>query len=382
MQSAAALFSTSLPEARYRAHQTLIDAAVAKVFSKGQFILGEETSVFETEFARFLGARYCRGVGTGTDALELALRACDIGPGDAVLTVSWTATATVAAIERAGAIPVLVDIDEASFTMDPAALEEAIAEHLVRPDRGWPRLKAVLVVHLYGHPANMPRIVSIARRHGLRVIEDCAQAHGATLDGQMTGTWGDLGAFSFYPTKNLGAFGDAGAVVTNDATLAEKVRMLREYGWQTRQVSAIPGVNSRLDELQAAILRVLLPHLPAENASRRALAARYHATLAGSRVPQSPSSVVHAFHQYVVRTGQRDALKDSLQARGILTQVHYPRPVHLQPAYHGRLLHGQRGLPRTEAVAQEVLSLPMSPYLTGGQIEAILDGLSRCKKFV
>lgn len=384
MQPAAAHYSPALPEARYFAHRVELDAAVAQVLAGGQYILGEQTAGFEAEFARFVGAKHAVGVANGTDALELALRACGIGRGDAVLTVSWTATATVAAIERAGATPILVDIDETSFTMDPAALTEAIEDHQARLQTEGSGLKAVVVVHLYGHPADMASILKVARANGLRVIEDCAQAHGATLDGRMAGTWGDAGAFSFYPTKNLGAFGDGGAVVTNEPGLADKVRMLREYGWVTRQVSSVPGVNSRLDELQAAMLRVLLPHLTVENARRRELAVEYQQSLAGSslKTPQVRAGVQHAFHQYVVRSSDRDRLKEELRKQGIATQVHYPLPIHLMPAYERRLAHGKRGLKSTETIAKEVLSLPMSPYFTQEKVRAIVGVLSTCKDFL
>lgn len=237
----------------------------------------------------------------------------------------------------------------------------------------------MIPVHLYGQPADLPAILELARRHGLRVIEDCAQAHGARLLDRMTGTWGDLAAFSFYPTKNLGAFGDGGAVATNDPSLAQRVKLLREYGWQSRYLSAIPGLNSRLDELQAGILRVLLQALPEENGRRRELAERYDRLLAGTTLagPLRRPGSVHVFHQYVVRTPRRDDLKAFLETQGIGTQIHYPVPVHLQPAYQGRLFHRARGLPHTEAAAREILSLPMTPHWTLPQWEAIQTSLGR-----
>ncbi len=317
-------------------------------------------------------------MGSGTDALHLALRACGIGPGDRVFTVSHTAVATVAAIELAGATPVLVDIDPATFTMDPNRLEEAVGAdegrrtkdegHVNRPSSLVSvvrRRSAIIPVHLYGHPADMAAILEIARRYDLWVIEDCAQSHGATIDGQKTGTFGDIAAFSFYPTKNLGALGDGGAVVTSDPALAEQTRLLREYGWRERYVSAIPGLNSRLDELQAAILRVKLRYLDAENARRRALAAEYDRLLADSsvRTPITRPDVSHVFHQYVIRSGRRDALQAYLRSQGIGTLIHYPAPVHAQPAYAGRISIGE-GLPHTEAAAREILSLPMFPELS------------------
>lgn len=368
----------SLPRARYLAHREEIETAIAEVFTSGQFILGAQTRAFEDEFARFLGAQHGVGVASGTDAIELALRACGIGPGDAALTVSWTATATVAAIERAGAMPVLADIDPRTFTLDPEAAQETIHEH---QSAGGPKLKAIIPVHLYGHPADLPAILSIARRHGLRVIEDCAQAHGAMFDKRMAGSWGDLAAFSFYPTKNLGAFGDGGAVVTQDTVMAERVRALREYGWQSRYVSSVPGVNSRLDEVQSAILRVLLRRLPAENQQRRRLARRYDTALAGTGItpPFIREMVSHAFHQYVVRTPERARLRAFLEEADISASIHYPAPVHLQPAYAGRVRIGRRGLPQTEAAAREVLSLPMSPHLPAAEVERITARLGQWK---
>jgi len=368
----------SLPAARYRAHRTEINAAIAEVFRGGRFILGSQTTAFEKEFAAFIGAACCVGVGSGTDALEIALRACGIGAGDAVLTVSHTAVATVSAIERAGATPVLVDVDASTFTMDPNRLEATILEYSKRRGaRARPRLKAIIPVHLYGHPADMPAILSIARDHGLRVIEDCAQSHGASLRGRTTGTWGDLAAFSFYPTKNLGAFGDGGAVITNHPRLAERVHLLREYGWKDRYVSALPGINSRLDELQAAMLRVLLKHLPEENARRSEIARQYGQLLAplDLALPQPSIDIVHVFHQYVVKTSRRDGLQEFLAGRGIATQVHYPMPVHRQPAYRQRLFSGRRGLPNTESVARQILSLPMSPYLKRKDVAMICSAV-------
>jgi dTDP-4-amino-4,6-dideoxygalactose transaminase len=368
----------SVPAARYQAHKTEIDKAMARVFRSGRFILGEQVAAFEKEFAAFLGANHCIGVGSGTDALELALRACGIGSGDAVLTVAHTAVATVAAIGRAGAFPVLVDIDPATFTMDAAHLERTMREYTNQGRSAMrPRLRAVIPVHLYGHPADMPAVLSLARSHRLRVIEDCAQSHGASLAGKPAGTWGNLAAFSFYPTNNLGAFGDGGAVVTNDSRLGAKVRLLREYGWtaQSRDASRIPGMNSRLDELQAAILRLLLKHLSEENNRRRELAAEYARWLAGAELvlPQTSANAVHVFHQYVVRTPRRERLREALESNGFPAQVHYPVPVHRQPAYRRRVFIPRGGLPNTDAAARQVLSLPISPHFRGGQIKKICD---------
>lgn len=370
----ASTLSLGLPAARYRAHRAALDAAAAAVFAGGQFILGPQVAAFESEFAAALGLPHCAGVASGTDALELALRACGVEPGSAVLTVPFTATGTVAAIERAGAVPVWVDIDPATGTLDPASLEATVAAYAAAGDRARRApLRAVLPVHLYGHPADLPALLAIAARHGLRVIEDCAQAHGAALEGRPAGSWGDAAAFSFYPTKNLGAFGDGGAVATRDPEIDRRVRRLREYGWTTRHVSAEPGLNSRLDELQAALLRVLLPHLPAENAARRAAADVYTERLrdSGLALPVTRPGAVHAFHQYVVRAPAREALQAALAARGLPTQVLYPVPAHLQPAYRGRFFAGPAGLPHSEAAARSVLSLPISPHLSPADLEHV-----------
>jgi dTDP-4-amino-4,6-dideoxygalactose transaminase len=357
------------PRANYLAHRAEIDAAIASALESGRYILGEQVTAFEREFAAYLGVRHAIGVGSGTDALHLALRACGMGPGLPVFTVAHTAVATVAAIEMCGATPVLVDISRTDFTMDPNRLAEAVKTSRFSPLQCAPFRGAVIPVHLYGHPADTAAILAIARRHDLAVVEDCAQSHGAAEGGRMTGAVGDIAAFSFYPTKNLGALGDGGAVVTSDPNLAERVRLLREYGWRQRYVSDIPGVNSRLDELQAAILRVKLRHLDAENARRRRIAAEYDRLLAGSglALPQVRPGVTHVYHQYVVRTAGRDALQAYLRARGIGALIHYPVPVHLQPAYAGRL-RGTEALSETEAAAREVLSLPMFPELTDEQV--------------
>lgn len=360
------------PKAGYLAHQADIDAAIQRVLNSGWYILGREVESFEQEFAAYIGVHHAVGVASGTDALELSLRACGVGPGDLVFTVSHTAVATVAAIELAGATPVLVDIDPVTYTMDPNCLEDALAH---TPD-GTP--KAVIPVHLYGHPAEMPSILELAKRYGLYVIEDCAQSHGATLDGRMTGAWGDIAAFSFYPTKNLGAIGDGGMVVTENPALAERVRLLQQYGWRERYISDIPGGNSRLDELQAAILRVKLRGLDKGNMRRQSLAQTYNALLAGVglTLPEVRSGVTHVYHQYVVRLPQRDALRTYLRQAGIGTLIHYPAPVHLQPAYQGRLPI-VAPLPWTEQVAKQVLSLPIFPQLSDDQARRVGECIIR-----
>lgn len=357
------------PKAGYLAHQREIDEAVKQTLDSGWYILGKQVAAFEQEFAAFVGVRHCVGVANGTDALVLALRACGIGAGDAVITVSHTAVATVAAIELAGAEPLLVDIDPVTFTICPQAVEDAIKSY-----RGKAKLKAIIAVHLYGHPAEMAAIQGLARRFDLRVIEDCAQAHGAKLAERRIGSIGDIAAFSFYPTKNLGALGDGGAVVTNDDDLAERLRLLREYGWRERYVSEIAGMNSRLDELQAALLRVKLQYLDEENAQRRQIAAVYDEGLktSGLALPKCVGEAEHVYHQYVVRSDERDALKERLREQGIGTLIHYPVPVHLQPAYR-HCAHS--ALPETERAAREVLSLPMFPQLSDEQALQVCDAI-------
>lgn len=349
--------------ATYLALKPEIDAAVAEVLDSGWYIVGRQAAAFESEFAAYCQAGGCVGVNSGTDALHLALRACEIGPGDEIITVAHTAVATVAAIRLAGATPVLVDIDPITYTIDPQAVENAIT----------PATKAVMPVHLYGHAADLKAIEQITRPRGLWLIEDCAQAHGATLDGKPLGSFGDLACFSFYPTKNLGALGDGGAVVGRDPELLQRVRLLREYGWTPaeRYVSQIEGVNSRLDELQAAVLRVRLRHLNEQNDARRRLAALYDKLLP----PELPRPVEqpgcrHVYHLYVVRVPERNKLRGLLDQGGIGTGIHYPVPVHRQPAYSsGQVVASS--LPVSDRAADEVLSLPMYPTLTEQQVERV-----------
>ena len=344
------------PRANYLAHKDEIDRAIATVLDRGRYILGPEVEAFEREFAAYLGVAHVIGVGNGTDALRLALEGAGVRAGDTVVTVSHTAVATVAAIELAGAIPFLVDIDPSTFTMNCDRLEDVLRTR---------RVSAIVPVHLYGHPADMPAIVELARRYATTVIEDCAQSHGAPIGNRRTGSFGAAAAFSFYPTKNLGALGDGGAIATNDRGIAERGRLLREYGWKARYVSEVPGMNTRLDELQAAILRVKLRYLDTENARRREIAAAYSA---GLRLPIENAG--HVYHQYVIRSRDRDALRARLAANGIATLVHYPVPVHLQPAYV-RLEHG--ALPATELAAGEVLSLPMYPELEDVDVARVIE---------
>lgn len=356
----------SQPQTQYLAHKDEIDLAIRRVLERGWYILGEEVKAFEAEFAAYIGVAHGIGVGSGTEALHVALVAAGIGPGDEVITVSHTAVATVAAIELAGAIPVLMDIEPDFYTLDPHQLESCIS----------PRTKAIIPVHLYGQPADLGPILSIARQHGLMVIEDCAQAHGAIYQGRRVGSWGDMACFSFYPTKNLGALGDGGMVVTNDSQLAQRARLLREYGWAERYVSHLRGWNTRLDELQAAILRVKLRHLDQANTQRSTLAARYDAELskAGLGLPKSRPGATHVHHLYVVRSSRRDELQAHLKTKDIGALVHYPVPIHRQPAYLGRLPGGD-SLPETERAAQEVLSLPMYPELPPNDLQTVVAAI-------
>ena len=350
------------PLTQYLAHKEEIDAAIAGVLQSGKYIVGPELTAFEQEFAAYIGVGYAVGVASGTDALVLALRALNIGPGDEVITSPHTAVATVAAIELSGATPVLVDVEPETCLLDSKRLEAAIT----------PRTKAVVPVHLFGNPADMSALRRIADRRCIRLIEDCAQAHGAKYRGKRVGTWGDMACFSFYPTKNLGAFGDAGMVVTANAELARRVRALREYGWERRYISEVGGANSRLDEIQAAILRVKLRYLDDDNHRRRAIAANYSLALAGQvgLLAEGPDSE-SVYHLYVVRSQRRDDLMGYLRQRGVGTAIHYPVPIHLQPAYRGRI--GEEGdYPEAERAAREVLSLPIYPELRTEQLNIVI----------
>ena len=354
------------PRLQYLARKSEIDRAVTRVLERGWYILGEEVKAFEAEFAAYIGVMYGIGVGSGTEGLHLALTACEIGAGDEVITVSHTAVATVAAIEQAGAIPVMVDIEPDFYTIDPSKIATVIT----------PKTKAIIPVHLYGQPADLEPILEIAGENGLKVIEDCAQAHGAVNKGKRIGSFGDLACFSFYPTKNLGALGDGGIVVTDQPKLAQRLRLLREYGWAERYVSHFPGTNSRLDEVQAAILRVKLHYLDQDNAARARIASMYNAELIGCDMvlPTCRQETNHVYHLYVVRTQCRDALKQHLKDKGIAALVHYHVPIHLQPAYQGRLT-GADQLLETERAAQEVLSLPIYPELNEADLEAVIKAV-------
>ncbi len=350
------------PKANYLAHQGEIDAAIMHTLNTGKYILGEQTHLFEQEFAAYVGQRYAVGVASGTDALFLALRACDVNASSEVITVSSTAVATIAAICMTGAKPVCIDVNPQTRTLDPDLLKSALTAHT----------RAIVPVHLYGQPAAMQSICEFAERHGLWVIEDCAQAHGATYRDRNVGAWGHLAAFSFYPTKNLGALGDGGAILCSDTAIYERLKSLRQYGWDEQRVSQREGINSRLDEVQAAILRVKLRHLEDDNARRRALAARYHELLApsGLSLPLQHADTIHVFHLYVIEHPSRDLLRNFLAQQSIGTAIHYSLPAHLQPGYRDRI-RVAGSLTNTERAARSVLSLPLYPELSVENIEQV-----------
>lgn len=362
------------PGRGYVAYRDEIDVAVRKVLEAGSYILGPSVTSFERSFAQWCGIAEMIGVANGTDAIELALRTLEVGSGDVVFTVSHTAVATVAAIELAGATPVFIDVDPVTLTIDPQKLEDSIIRHARSAVTGSAR--AVIAVHIYGHPCDLQALQQICRRHELLLIEDCAQAHGARLNGQPVGSAGDAAAFSFYPTKNLSAFGDAGAVGFPSRELADRCRTLREYGWRERYISAVGGMNSRMDELQAAILNVRLHHLQDEIDTRRRIAACYGTQLAGIvETPATLPGADHAWHLYVARTARRQSLRDSLQKQRIGTGLHYPMPVHQQPAYANRIALGHGGLAVTELAAAEIVSLPMHPFLKEDELDAVVAGI-------
>ena len=363
------------PHAGYHAYRDQLDAAWRRVMDNGTYIHGPEAAAFEDEFAEYLQIGHAVGCGNGTDALRIALQAAGVEPGDRVLTVSHTAVATVSAIVQAGAEPVFVEIDPQSFLMDPSRLDETLRR---RRDESTARLSAVVVVHLYGQPANLPAILDIANRHDLRVVEDCAQAHGVSLGDRKVGVWGAAAAFSFYPTKNLGGFGDGGMIVTDSDRLAERACRLREYGWNGARLAFEPGINSRLDELQAALLRVKLAHLDADNANRCAIASVYDQLLDESIVdkPRKRTDAPHVYHQYVVRCRQRDRLRQWLGERGIGSQIHYPVPVHRHPAF-ARYADPRTSLDETDRASREVLSLPIFPQLATRDAERVVEAIGR-----
>jgi len=367
------------PLADYLEQSAAIDDAVRRTMAGGRYILGPEVAAFETEFADFVGAAHGVGVANGTDAIAIALRAIGAGPGDAVISVSNSAVASTVAIRATGATPLFVDVDPEHGLMEVAQVETLLtmaADGAL--DVPADRIKAILPVHLYGRCVDMHALVALGARFGTAIIEDCAQAHGARFDGRMAGTFGAFGCFSFYPTKNLGAIGDGGALVTSDSALRERATLLREYGWKQRYVSDIEGGNSRLDELQAALLRVKLPLLERRNAARIAIAARYREKIRHDDVyvPVPPADDGHVYHQFVVRTRQRDALQSHLKRHGIGSLVHYPSAIHQQRAYSDPRY---RPLPlvTTERWAAEVLSLPMFPQLAIADVDRVADAINR-----
>ena len=347
---------------QYRSIKAEADAAVLRVFERGDFILGQDVTAFEQEFAAYCETSHCLGVANGTDALKLALQACGIGPGDEVISAAHTFIATTLAITECGATPVLVDCDPDYYLIDVSKIEAAIT----------PKTKAILPVHLYGQCADMDPILAIAKKHNLVVIEDACQSHGARYKGKRAGSIGDIAAFSFYPGKNLGAYGDGGGITTNRSDLAERVKLLRNYGQRVKYHHDVKGGNSRLDSVQAAILRVKLKHLDDWNAGRGRAAEEYGKALAGQNLglPKVAPFSTHVFHLYVVQTGDREGLQKALDAAGAQHGIHYPIPIHLQPAM-ADLGYKTGAFPVSERIAPRILSLPMFPEITREQIQRV-----------
>ncbi len=345
-----------------------VQAALERVMANTDFILGADVAEFESEFARYCGAEQCVGLDSGMSALELGMRAMGIGPGDEVITPAGSFIASSSAISFTGATPVWVDVDAKTYNIDPALIEAAIT----------PRTKAIMAVHLYGQPADMDRILEIGLKHDLPVIEDACQSHGARYKGRRTGSMGAFGAFSFYPAKNLGAYGDAGALTTNDAELAEKIRMMRNYGQRQKYDHVYLAWNRRLDTIQAAVLRVKLRHLDRWNASRRTIASLYGELLehSGATLPYESPDVEHVYHLYVVQVDGRERVQSEMAAHGVSTGIHYPVPIHLQEAYRAAGF-GSGSFPVTEAAAKRILSLPMYPELTEDGVRRVAAALGQ-----
>jgi len=352
------------PAAQFYSYQAEIEEAVLKVLRNNRYILGAEVISLEKEFANYIGVQSAIGVANGTDALEIAIRALGLQPGDEVITVSHTAVATVAAIESAGAVPVLVDVDPLFFTLNPNQLSEVTT----------PKTKAIIAVHIYGQSADLDAINDFCIKNKLYLIEDVSQAHGAKWHGKRLGSIGHVGCFSCYPTKNLGAIGDAGLIVTNDSKIAKRARLLREYGWENRYVSEIPGRNSRLDEIQAAILRIKLRYLDQDNNKRQIIASQYNKLLAGLNInlPLVQKNAEAVFHLYVIKVKLRDALLDFLKENDIHAGIHYPMPIHIQPAYKNRI-RTSSDMKITEMLAKEVISLPIYPELEEKQVLKVVE---------
>jgi len=358
------MINCASPKAQYLSYKTKIDAAIQNVLESGSYILGQEVENFEKEFAEYNRLNYAVGVGSGTEALHIALKSLKVGPGDEVITSSHSAVATAAAIILSGAKPIFVDIEPNYFTLDPNQIEEVITNNT----------KAIIPVHIYGQPCNMDLIISIAQKYNIRVIEDCAQAHGAKYGNKRVGTIGDIGCFSFYPTKNLGAIGDGGALITNNKDLFKQGQLIREYGWQKR-ISINNGWNSRLDELQAAILRVKLEVLDTTNKLRQNCADKYNEALneLPFKLPKIRKNSTHVFHLYVIQTEKRNELKKYLLKKEIQTSIHYPLPINQQPYFQN--IVGDISLPLTEKVADKILSLPIYPELSLLEQEIIIDAI-------
>lgn len=353
---------------QYESIQSEIDAATARILKSGWYILGPEVKAFEKEFADYIGVKHALGVGSGTEAIHIALLTLGVGADDEVITVPNTAVATVAAIELTGARAVLVDVHPDTMLMNVEQLERAIT----------PRTKAIIPVHLFGQSADLDPILKLARAKNIFVLEDCAQAHGATYRGKRVGSMGDIAAFSFYPTKNLGAYGDGGAIVTDNADLAQRVDLLRQYGWRERYTSDIKGMNSRLDEMQAAILRVKLRHLDDWNKARRERAALYTELVRTVTLPREMSYGEAVYHLYVVQSPRRDELIAHLKSRGIGTMIQYPHTIHLQPAYTN-LGYREGRLPVSERLAREIVSLPLYPELSLDDVRGIAQAVNEFK---
>jgi dTDP-4-amino-4,6-dideoxygalactose transaminase len=351
---------------QYRSIKDEIDTAVLGVMDSGHFVLGPNVKALEEEVGEYAGCRYGVGVASGTDALRLAYAALDIGPGAEVITTPFTFVATGNTISHAGATPVFVDINPRTFNLAPELVEAAITE----------RTKAIVPVHLYGQPAEMDKLMDIARRHNLYIIEDCAQAIGSEDGGRRVGSFGDVACFSFYPTKNLGAYGDGGMITTNNSDIADRIDVLRRQGGKSKYYHEVLGFNSRLDEMQAALLRVKLRHLDDWQAKRRQVAARYDELLAGAEVatPYVRPGVSHVYHQYTLRVPRRDELQAYLNQRGIGSMIYYPLPLHRQGLYLD-LGYAEGSLPVSERAGREVISLPMYPELTEGQIQVVVGAI-------
>ncbi|MBN2031165.1 DegT/DnrJ/EryC1/StrS family aminotransferase [bacterium] len=350
----------------YLQNRDIINAAVSRVLSSGWYLFGQELEQFEKHFSEYCGVQHGIGVASGTEAIQIALEACGIGAGDEVLTTSNTCVPTITGIELSGAKCIFVDIDPDTYIIDPHQIENRMMSNT----------KAIVVVHLYGQCADMKEIQHIAQKNNLKIIEDCAQAHGSSFNGKHAGSFGDVGAFSFYPTKNLGALGDAGIVVTDDQTIAERARMLRNYGQKEKYYHSIKGINSRMDEIQAAILNAKLPLLDQWIERRHQIATRYITALQDLEIhlPHTPKTNKHSYHLFVIRIKNRDRFRERLTQQGVQTEIHYPVPVHRQPAYKEYLDQGPF-LPVTDAQASELVSLPLYPELTDPEVDHVIESI-------